>query len=203
MVVDLDENVLAERFARRQLLPGYDERQEAGAGKRPVRRAAVLAPLLRENGAWSLLYIRRSDQLADHQGQVAFPGGGVEASDPSPEATALRETWEELGIEPKDVRVVGRLPGLLTGTGFSIQPVVGIIPWPYALRLSADEVAHAFTIPLSWLAEPAHREERWYERDGRRARVFFFAPYQGEVLWGATARMTVELLAILLDHPSS
>ena len=198
-MINLDENALLERFARLSVMNSSQDGQSPREGGQQVaRRAAVLAPLVWENGGWSLLYIRRSDRLADHQGQVAFPGGLVEASDSSLEMTALREAWEELGIAPEDVRLVGQLQQLMTGTGFSILPVVGIIPWPYPLKLSLDEVARAFTIPLSWLADPDHREERWYDRDGRRFKVIYYESYQGEILWGATARMTVALLKIIL-----
>ena len=163
----------------------------------PIRQAAVLVPLVQVENEWRLLYIRRSDQVLDHKGQVAFPGGSWEERDASEEETALRETWEEIGVDPSDVRVLGRLDRLLTGTGYRITPVVGILPWPYSFTLSLEEVASVFTIPLTWLAEPANREVRPFIRDGVSINVIYFAPYQGELLWGATARMTMNLINLL------
>jgi 8-oxo-dGTP pyrophosphatase MutT (NUDIX family) len=162
-----------------------------------IRQASVLVPLLWAENEWRLLFIRRSDHVLDHKGQVAFPGGSWEEIDASEEETALRETWEEIGVDPKDVRVLGRLDRLLTGTGYRVTPVVGIIPWPYTFTLSTDEVASVFTIPLSWLAEPANREERPFARDGESINVIYFSKYQGELLWGATARMTMNLITLL------
>lgn len=162
------------------------------------KRAAVLVPLVATADGWHLLFIKRSDTVQDHKGQVAFPGGAVEPGDKDLETTALRETQEEIGLAPEGVEVLGRLPDFLTITNFWITPVVGKIQWPFVMKLSAEEVSRVFTMPLCWLADPANREERlWRFPDGRSDRVIFFAPYEGEQLWGATARMTVTLLNIL------
>jgi hypothetical protein len=95
------------------------------------------------------------------------------------------------------VKVLGQLDKQLTGTGYRITPVVGIIPWPYPFILSIEEVVSVFTIPLSWLADPANREERPFNRDGASFNVIYFSLYQGEQLWGATARMTMNLITLL------
>jgi 8-oxo-dGTP pyrophosphatase MutT (NUDIX family) len=177
---------------------GVQEIQLSPLGERdPIRQAAVLVPLVCMDGEWRLLFIRRSDQVFDHKGQVAFPGGSCEDSDGSVEQTALRETREEIGVEPKDVRVLGQMEKLLTGTGYRITPVVGIIPWPYPVTLSPDEVAAVFSIPLNWLADPENREEKPFIRGEETIKVIYFSPYQGELLWGATARMTVNLITLL------
>jgi len=165
----------------------------------PPRPAAVLIPLLRQDGAWFILYTRRTATLAEHSGQVAFPGGRADEGDPDPETTALREAYEEIGMQPARVRVLGRLDDFVTVTNYRVTPVVGVIPWPYILHLELEEVSRAFTIPINWLANPANYEIRLRTLPAPYApvRVIYFQPYDGEVLWGASARFTLALLKIL------
>lgn len=166
------------------------------------RRAAVLVPLLRNEREWHLLFIRRTESVADHKGQVAFPGGAMEGEDASLEVTALRESQEEIGLPQHSVSILGRLPDFYTISNYLITPVVGVIGWPFPLALSMEEVSRVFTIPLLWLADPANHEERLYTRpDGlTHENVIFFSPYEGEILWGATARITLTFLQILGLH---
>lgn len=162
------------------------------------RRAAVLLPLLCEKGNLSLLFIRRTETVQDHKGQVSFPGGAVEPEDRDITITALRETWEEVGIAPEEIDILGCMREYHTISGYSIVPVVGVVPWPYQLRLSQQEVSRVFTIPLSWLVVPAHHSEKPYSRpDGRVENVVFFDLYDGDLLWGITARITLNFLQIL------
>ena len=165
--------------------------------------AAVLVPLVLINRHWHLLYIRRAENSNDkHSGQVAFPGGRHEEDDPDLKTTALREAWEELGLVPEKVRVLGRLGDHFSVTNFQITPIVGKIPWPYPLRIDATEVSRWFTIPLRWLADPCNREIRQQQFGHQQCvlPVIYFHDYEGETLWGATARITVELLDRLDEH---
>lgn len=164
--------------------------------KSPPRPAAVLIPLLRSGKAWHLLFTRRNDSLAEHSGQVAFPGGRADPDDRTPEATALREAREEIGIEPADVQLLGRLRDFITITNYRVTPVVGVIPWPYPLRPAQVEVSRVFTIPLDWLANAQNYEEqeRPLPHPHGSASVLYYHPYQGETLWGASARFTHMLL---------
>lgn len=167
------------------------------AGK-SLRRAAVLIPLLKEKGEWHLLYTRRSDELTDHRGQVAFPGGAVDPEDRHPEDTALREAREEVGLLPSTVELLGRMGEYRTISNYVIIPVVGVVQWPFEIALHAAEVSRAFTIPLRWLANPEHFEVRAFKRpDGFEHPVLFFEPYDGELLWGITAEMTHHFLQTL------
>jgi 8-oxo-dGTP pyrophosphatase MutT (NUDIX family) len=163
-----------------------------------ARPAAVLVPLILDDGRWHLLFTRRTENVETHRGQVSFPGGRVEAGDDDAVAAALRETHEEIGVRPEDVRVLGQMDSLLTVTQYLITPVVGVVPWPYPLRPDPIEVAGVFLIPLDWLADPAHLERRTRPAiaGGPDVPVFTYAPYQGNVLWGASARITLDLLGL-------
>lgn len=170
------------------------------------RKAAVLIPLLRIDQQWHLLYIRRAETDRDrHSGQVAFPGGKHEEQDTDLFATALREAHEEVGIQPNDVRVLGHLSDHHSVSNFRIKPVIGHIPWPYSLVLQTSEVDRTFTMPLRWLADPANHELRLWQAAGQDSniKVAYFNEYDGELLWGATARMTLSLLALLGVSPKS
>ncbi len=165
----------------------------------PPRPAAVLVPLLRNEGKWHILLTRRNAALPEHSGQVAFPGGRADPGDVSPIQTALRETFEEIGIQPADVSVLGQLRDYLTITNYRVTPIVGSIPWPYPLILAGQEVSRVFTIPLEWLADPVNHEERQRQlpEPHGHARVVYFHPFDGEILWGASARITLSLLQAL------
>ncbi len=159
--------------------------------------AAVLVPLLRVGGELHVLFTRRAATLPHHQGQVAFPGGTCHAGDADAEATALREAAEEIGLRPADVRLLGRLDDIETvASRFRITPVVGIAPHPYPWHPSPREVDAIFTVPVSDLAAPdAEREELW-DFDGRQIPIRLF-PVAGQVIWGATHRITRNLLDVL------
>ena len=163
------------------------------------RPAAVLIPFLSSGSAWHILYTRRHSDLPEHSGQVAFPGGRADPEDLSPEQTALRESYEEIGLKPQDVRILGRLQDYLTITNYRVTPVVGVIPWPYELHPAEAEVSRVFTIPLDWLAQPENHAERPRQLPPpyAPAKVVYFEPYDGEVLWGASARMTLNLVRAL------
>lgn len=165
----------------------------------PPKPAAVLIPLLLGQDCWSILLTRRNSDLPEHSGQVAFPGGRADLEDASPEQTALREAHEEIGLNPQDVRILGRLQDYLTITNYNVSPVVGVIPWPYPLHPAEEEVSRIFTIPLAWLAQAGNYEERprLLPPPYPPAQVIYFHPYDGEVLWGASARMALNLIKAL------
>ncbi len=163
-----------------------------------VRRAGVLVPLLKEGNQWSLLFTRRTDTVNDHKGQVSFPGGMAEPGDMKISNTAVREAWEEIGLKPADVQILGYLTDFHTVTDFLITPVVGLIQWPFEMLLSANEVARVFTIPLRWLMDPQNWEERSLTIGDRCVdNVVFYREYDREVLWGVTAKITLNLLEAL------
>jgi 8-oxo-dGTP pyrophosphatase MutT (NUDIX family) len=159
---------------------------------------AVLVPLLAVDGEAHLLFTRRSALLPHHRGQVAFPGGRHQpAEDADLRATALREAHEEIGLEPRDVRLLGPLDDIETvATPFVITPFVGVVPHPYPWRPSPAEVDAIFTVPLRALQAPgAQRREVW-DFDGTPVPVDLY-PVDGHVIWGATQRITRNLLQVL------
>lgn len=164
-----------------------------------ARPAAVLIPLYREDSAWRLLFTRRTEEVESHQGQVSFPGGLVEDTDTDVEDAALREAWEEIGLQPEEVEILGKLAPMFTVTQFRITPVVGLIQWPFELRLQRTEVARAFGVPIEWLSEAANLETEYRKPmiPGPEIPVYHFKPYDGEVIWGATARITLDFLELI------
>ncbi|MDX9886923.1 CoA pyrophosphatase [Thauera sp.] len=158
--------------------------------------AAVLLPLVLRDDAPSLLLTKRTDHLHHHPGQISFPGGRVEEADTSPIDTALRETEEEIGLHRRHIELIGTLPDYLTGTGFRVTPVVGLVTPPFELTLDAFEVAEAFEVPLSHFLDPANHEQHSIMHEGR-LRHFHAMPYQGYFIWGATAGIIMSLYRVL------
>lgn len=167
-----------------------------------AKPAAVLVPFVL-GAAPGVLLTKRAAHLSTHAGQVCFPGGRIDAGDASAEAAALREAEEEIGIDPARVELLGRLPDYVTGSGFCITPVVGLLPpgvalGALALRLSAAEVRSVFELPLSVLLDPAAPERRRAHLRGRW-REFWVWPHPEHYIWGATAGILVNLAARLRE----
>ncbi len=190
---------LSEVEIRRRLSPSTVQFPGPTRLDPPPRIAAVLVPFFRLDGEWHLLFTERSEDVADHKGQVSFPGGQVHPEDTGLAATALRETDEEIGLPPRDVRVLGMLEPMLTVTNFWVTPIIGAFDWPHNFRLAPIEVREVFGAPLRWLADPANVQ--WIERDhpitGEKIIAMFFAPYDGHTIWGVTARIVQQVLIAL------
>lgn len=186
-----------ESLPRDRPSPEDDLDRVARTGGRVVP-AAVLVPLVLHPDPTILLTLR-SARLSSHAGQVSFPGGRMEEGE-SPEQTALREAAEEVGLDPALPEILGRLPPLLTGTGYRVTPVVALLRPPFALRHDPGEVEEPFEYPLARLLDPAAPERRRQEFRGRM-REFWVWPHERHYIWGATASMLVTLSAVLRDQP--
>lgn len=195
----LDAAALRERLAdpdsipRDRPSPQEDLDRAARAGGRIVQ-AAVLVPLVAHPEPTVLLTLR-SARLNSHAGQVSFPGGRMEAGE-TPEEAALREAEEEVGLDPALPELVGRLPNVLTGTGYLVTPVVALLRPPFGLRHDPAEVEEPFEYPLARLLDPAAPERRRQEFRGRM-REFWVWPHERHYIWGATASILVTLAAVL------
>lgn len=186
---------LAQTAALRQEARAIDTRNRVGEGRR--RPAAVLVPLVDRPDGMTVLLTQRTAHLADHAGQISFPGGSIEPEDRDAVAAALREAEEEIGLAPQHVSVIGRLETYLTGSsGFVITPVVGIVQPSFSLAIDSFEVAEAFEVPLSFILDPRNHQ-RAERVDGERRRTFFVLPYENRNIWGATAAILVNLFEVL------
>jgi 8-oxo-dGTP pyrophosphatase MutT (NUDIX family) len=162
------------------------------------RQAAVLIPLFKNAVDYHVIFTKRSETLRHHKGQISFPGGAFDPADGDLLVTALRESYEEVGIAPNDVTVLGRLDDVASfSTNFIISPFVGQIPYPYTFRPNPTEVALVFDVPLSLLADPAVGRSYVRTREDGATLVDYEFHVGGHVIWGATARIIRHLLSII------
>jgi 8-oxo-dGTP pyrophosphatase MutT (NUDIX family) len=167
--------------------------------KGPHWRAAVLIGLIERDADMHVLLTRRATHLARHAGQVAFPGGRIEPDDRDPEAAALREAHEEIGLPPDHVEVVGRIGDHVTGTGFIITPVIGFVQPGFEATPDPTEVAGVFEVPLSVVFAPNALSRCVVETSGGARLHGLELNYAGERIWGATAAMLSAFKQILYE----
>ena len=151
-----------------------------------LRDAAVLIPVVDRGEEASVILTKRTEKLRSHSGQISFPGGRLDATDPTPEHAALRETEEEIGLAPDFIEVVGRMPDYVSGSGFRIAPILSVVRPDFRLRINPDEVDDAFEVPLSFLMDPANhtRDSRiWQDKE----RFYYTMPFGERYIWGVTA----------------
>jgi 8-oxo-dGTP pyrophosphatase MutT (NUDIX family) len=156
----------------------------------------VLVPIVTWPERMTVLLTQRTAHLADHAGQISFPGGRLEPQDSGPEEAALRETEEEVGLPRDQIELIGRLDTYETSTGYEVVPVVGLVRPPYVLLPDPHEVADVFEVPLAFILDPANHHRRSREWQGG-TRQFFVLPYEERYIWGATAGMLVNLAQVL------
>lgn len=158
--------------------------------------AAVLVPIQEREDGDHLVLTQRAEMLSSHGGQIAFPGGKIDSRDPSPLEAALRESREEIGVDPGHVRVLGQLDQVTAASDYLVTPYVGLIPHPYAFRLNLAEAAAVFTVPLAALVQPGclKVEPRLYPPERRDPIYHFYC--EGRDIWGVTARIILQLLEL-------
>jgi 8-oxo-dGTP pyrophosphatase MutT (NUDIX family) len=174
---------LAERLDPLEIAPA-----DAAGHSHP---AAVLIGLVERQDGYSVLLTRRSDALRRHAGQVALPGGRCDAGETVAE-TAVREAWEEIGLEPRFVTVIGQSTPSTASSGYHVTPVVGLVAPGFSLSPNPAEVAVIFEAPFDFLMDPQTFQEQ--ERDfGQGMRRFFAATHEDQLIWGATAKILIGL----------
>jgi 8-oxo-dGTP pyrophosphatase MutT (NUDIX family) len=152
-----------------------------------LKASAVLIPLFYDHGQYHVLFTERSDEVVFHKGQVCFPGGTREPSDSSLLQTVLRESEEEIGLEAKDIEILGELDDSITlVTNYVISPFVAFILHPHSLKTNGREVKGAFSVPLSFLMDEANFKQDSYAYE-----------YEGHIIWGATARILRQFIDLL------
>ena len=161
----------------------------------------MLIPIIDRPEGLSVLFTQRSQNLKNHPGQVSFPGGRTEMNDRDAIATALRESYEEIGLLPERVSILGQLETCLTGTGFKVIPIVGLVEEPLALQLALDEVSEIFEVPFPLLLENNRYRPNCVKLPNGEASTFYIFDYPERYIWGATARMLVNLRNLLQSNP--
>ncbi len=167
------------------------------------KEAAVLIPIFGKDEKIYVLFTKRSNHVEHHKGQISFPGGGVEETDPSIECTALREAYEEIGLKKEDVKILGRLDDTITfASGYIVHPIVGLIPYPYDFRINKKEVENILIVPLDLFLKKGAGKFRAISNDGKIYNSFSYE-YNGNIIWGATARIIQNLIEAISGRSSA
>ena len=178
----------------------FDLNHDSGKARiNTLTNAAVLIPLYKGPQGLEVIFTKRSQKMRNHPGQISFPGGKSDSADPSTEFTALRETHEEIGLDPSSIKIIGALPKHETVTAFLVHPYVGLVSENAIPKALTSEVAEVFSAPLDHLLNPEN-----YKIEGRiwqgMARRYFSVPYGPYYIWGATARMMRMFAEIMENH---
>lgn len=187
----LPREVTEARFGDFQLNPGFRP-----ARTRPLMPAAVLMPVVTYGDGDRVILTQRTADLSNHAGQISFPGGRVDAADADIVAAALRETEEEIGLDRSHVEVLGALDPYVTGTGFAVVPVVGLVTPGFRITPQQREVADVFEVPFDFLMDPANHKRHKGVFNGVE-REWWAMPYAERYIWGATAGMLRNLHMLL------
>ena len=176
-----------------------EKRKHIDLQRKGAAPAAVLIPIFCEYGANRVLFTKRTSLVRHHKGQISFPGGVQHHPNEPLEQTALRETFEEIGVAPEDIEILGRLDQIVTVTNYVVTPFVGLIPHPYEFKLNPDEVEEILAPTLSFILNPKNMISATVEYEGGFLETDQYH-YQGHIIWGATARIIKILRETLQEH---
>jgi 8-oxo-dGTP pyrophosphatase MutT (NUDIX family) len=177
----------------------FSLRRKKRLSDKNLKPSAVLIPLFYDGKEFRVLLTRRSNRVQHHKGQISFPGGRPLKKDSSLLETALRESWEETGLKPEDVEIIGELDDTPTRiSGFLISPFVALIPYPYKFTRNPRETAEILDFPLSALMNETSFKQEFIENSKDTLPDYTYE-YKGNVIWGATARIIKQLLDTLRE----
>jgi 8-oxo-dGTP pyrophosphatase MutT (NUDIX family) len=170
--------------------------EEYISDSRSFTPASVLIPVYEKNNITHLLLTKRTEKVKHHKGQISFPGGKFDPGDESLEMTALRETYEEVGIRGNDVNVLGKINKMVTITNFIVTPYVGTFPYPYEFKVNADEIDELIEVPVSHLHDKGNFREETREINGLKYPVYYYT-YNEFIIWGVTGKILFDFLNII------
>lgn len=162
----------------------------------PFVPASVLIPVFEKENTSHILFTKRTDKVSHHKGQISFPGGKFDKTDRDLEFTALRETKEEIGVKPEDIKVIGKINKMITNTNFIVSPYVGIIPYPYEFSVNPDEISELILVPVKHLLDK--RFFRVEKREFRNQLIdIYFYDYMDYIIWGVTGKILFDFLTLI------
>ncbi len=192
--VDCPNNATMEKVIIQRLKKALTQRQKKHIVDASRVSSAVLIPVFLKKREYYILFTKRTEKVRDHKGQISFPGGAYEEQDGSLTNTALRECTEEIGLAADLVEVLGELDDMYTlGTNYVITPFVAVIPWPYQLKIDPTEVEKIIEVPISALLDKSCLSQGTDMLNDEPITTYYYR-YQGEVIWGATARILNQFL---------
>ena len=193
-LIQAHTNIGTMKEELQRILAQREKRYINDAGRVP---SAVLIPLYQKQGRYHIVFIRRTETVKDHKGQISLPGGARDVNDRTLLHTAVRESREEIGLRTKDIEIIGELDDELTTTSnFVVTPFVAIIPWPYRFKKNKDEVAEIIRVPVEELMGKSSVRQGSETLNDRPIESYTYN-YEGKVIWGATARILKKLLDII------
>jgi 8-oxo-dGTP pyrophosphatase MutT (NUDIX family) len=184
--------VVMEQRLRRAL----SRRQKKHTTDAKLVPSAVLVPIYYKQGQYYILFTKRTERVKEHKGQISFPGGARQEEDGTLLDTALRESAEEIGLVPDEVKILGELDDMPTTSGYNISPFVGVIPCPYQFKVDGWETEDIIEVPISVLMDKGCRRQETETINDEEVITYFYH-YRGRVIWGATARILHQFLDIL------
>ena len=184
------------RAMEQKLREALSRRQKQHIVDAKLVPSAVLVPIYRRQGQYYILFTQRTERVKEHKGQISFPGGACQEEDRTLLDTALRESAEEIGLAPGEVKILGELDDTLTETSnYIISPFVGLIPWPYQLKVDGWETEEIIEVPISALMDKDSLRQETKIIGGQQVTSYFYH-YRGRIIWGATARILHQFLDI-------
>jgi 8-oxo-dGTP pyrophosphatase MutT (NUDIX family) len=188
---------IGEVGLREEIKEVLTQREKKSIPEKGSGAAAVLIPLYQRDGEWHILFTKRTERVEYHKGQISFPGGRWEEEDKSLLATALRESFEEIGLRAENVELLGELDDFVTLTSnFVVTPFVAVIPYPYEFKVSREEVEELIEVPLTALLKRDNFREEPVAGEGQLL-PFYIYQYEDHSIWGATARMLKQFLDVI------